>query len=53
MLSLLRNAQHWRERATQARELADQEKDPQTRERLLRLAEAYEGIADRANIRAN
>jgi len=53
MLSLLRNAQHWRERAMQARELAAKETDPPTRERLLRLAEAYEGIAEKADIRAN
>ena len=53
MLSLLRNAQHWRERAEQARELAAKEKDPQLRERLLRLADAYEGIAEKADVRAN
>ena len=40
--------EHWRERAREARRLAEQMADDEARLRMLRIAEDYEKIAGRA-----
>ena len=52
MSSLLKNPQHWRARALEARALAEKENDPECRKRLLSLAEEYDSIAEKADLRA-
>jgi hypothetical protein len=46
--SILNDAAHWRERADEARALADQMSDPDARASMLRVAQEYEKIAERA-----
>jgi hypothetical protein len=41
-------AEHWRERAEEARLLAQQMTDAEARSRMLRIANDYDKIADRA-----
>jgi hypothetical protein len=43
--SVEKDPAHWRQRADQARQAADQETDPTARETLLEIAEAYEKLA--------
>src|SRR6516225_2293521 len=43
---------HWRQRAQEARALADQIEDPQGRVAMLRIAQEYELLAKRAAARA-
>ena len=47
--ALLNNAQHWRERAEEARGHAEQLTDPNAKEMMLGIAESYEKIAERAD----
>ena len=53
MASILKDAQHWRDRAKEARALADQETDAEVRQSILKVAEEYEKIAVRADLRKN
>jgi hypothetical protein len=53
MPSILRDSKHWRERANEARALADKETDEQVRRSILTVAEEYEKIAVRADLRKN
>ena len=43
---------HWRQRAKEARALADQMDDPQSKQAMMRIAEDYERLAERAAGRA-
>ncbi len=43
---------HWRQRAKEARALADQMDDPQSKQAMMRIAEDYERLAERAARRA-
>ena len=47
--NLLDDVQHWRNRAEQARVLAEQIDDALAREMMLRVASNYERIAERAS----
>ena len=46
------DAKHWRDRAAQMRVLSDEMKDPKARSMMLKLANDYEKLADRAEDRA-
>ena len=48
----INDPQHWRKRADEARALAEQMKDPQSKEAMLRIATDYERLAERAAGRA-
>lgn len=43
--SLVDNPEYWRKRAEEARTLAEQMRDPQTKALMLGVAESYEKIA--------
>jgi hypothetical protein len=51
MPPLLHNAKHWRDRADEARSVASNLHDPETRRMMLGIAEAYEKLALRAEQR--
>ena len=51
--SIREDPEHWRERAEEARHLAEQMSDPVAREMMLRIAEDYERIAEHARVRTN
>lgn len=44
---------HWRTRAKEARDLAEKMDDANARRRMLKIANDYEKIADRAQVRMN
>jgi hypothetical protein len=50
--TVLDNPQHWRQRAEEARSIAEQLPDPESRGAMLRIAEDYERLADHAERRA-
>jgi len=52
MTTIIRNAKHWRDRATEARSLAAQIDDPVAKLAMLTIAESYDQIAERAAARA-
>jgi hypothetical protein len=52
MIPLLRDPQHWRDRANESRALADKMADPESKRMMLGIAEEYEKLAQRAEIRA-
>jgi hypothetical protein len=43
---------HWRQRAKEARAIADQMNDPQSKAAMQRIAKDYEHLAERAEQRA-
>jgi len=50
--SILDDPEHWRERAEEARTLADQLSDPESKRTMLRIAKDYERMAEHAEVRA-
>jgi len=49
--SKLDNPKHWQERAEEARSIAEQLKDPDSRPMLLRIADDYERLGEHARRR--
>ena len=50
--AILKDAAHWKERAEDARRVAAQLTEPEDRARMLEIAENYERLAVRAQVRA-
>ena len=50
--SFANDANHWRARADEARKLADDMNDPQSKEMMLGIAEDYDRLAERAEKRS-
>jgi hypothetical protein len=50
--SILDEPEHWRERAKEARNVAEQLSDPTVRAMMFRIAEDYERLAEHAQQRA-
>jgi hypothetical protein len=48
----LNDAKHWHDRTASMRVLFDQIKDPEAKEMMLKLANEYDQLADRAEHRA-
>ena len=53
MTSFIFDPKHWRERAEEARTIAEKMDDPVARQSMLRIAEEYELLAIRAETRAS
>ena len=51
--SVLDDPKHWLERAEEARSIADQLSDPESRRMMLRIAEDYERLANHARRRTS
>lgn len=51
MPTALRTPKYWRERAAEARKLAESMSEPDSRRALLNVAENYEKIANRIKVR--
>ena len=51
--SHVNDSKHWRDRAAQMRALSEMMKDIDAATRMLRLADDYEILADRADARSN
>ena len=49
--SILDNPEHWQERAEEARSIAEQLSDPESKRMMLRIAEDYERLATYAGRR--
>jgi hypothetical protein len=49
--SILDEPKHWLERAEEARSIADQLSDPESRRMMMRIAEDYERLANHARRR--
>ena len=47
-MSYLANPRHWRDRADETRAKADEAWSEETKQRLLRIAQEYDWLADRA-----
>jgi hypothetical protein len=50
--SILDDPEHWRQRAKEARSVAEQLTDPTSKAAMLRIAADYERIAEQAQVRA-
>ena len=48
MTSLLDDPEHWRTRAEEARSVAEQQSDPESKRTMLRVAADYERLAEHA-----
>ena len=48
----INDSKHWRDRAAEMRVLSDEIKDPQAQRMMLKLANDYDKLADRAQDRA-
>jgi hypothetical protein len=48
----INDPEHWRQRAEEARALAEQMQDPQSKQAMLRIATDYEHLVERAARRA-
>ena len=53
MPSLLNNSGHWQQRARETRRLADSVDDQEAKQTLLKIAEEYERLAQRAASRGD
>jgi hypothetical protein len=51
MKALINDPEHWLSRAEEARVIAEQMTDPQARASMLRVAQEYEKLAERAEAR--
>jgi hypothetical protein len=51
MAHLLKDPAHWRERAEEARRVAETLVDPKARQTMLEIAESYDRLVERALIR--
>jgi hypothetical protein len=51
MTDLLKDPAHWRERAEEARRVAETLADPAARRTMLEIAESYDRLAERAFVR--
>ncbi len=51
--SLINEPKHWRERAKEARAIADEMKDREAKQMMLGIARDYVLLAERAEARAN
>jgi hypothetical protein len=51
MSDILKDAAHWKERADDARRLANEMTDEKARNNMLDIAESYERLAVRAQLR--
>jgi hypothetical protein len=51
MTDLLNNAQHWRDRAEEARTLAEEMRDEFSRQQMMAIADGYDRLAKRAEQR--
>ena len=47
------DSKHWRDRAAEMRVLGDMMKDPEAVTIMLRLADDYDRLAERADVRSN
>jgi len=52
-LAHINDVKHWRDRAAEMRALSDTMKDDETWRLMNRLADGYDTLADRAQVRAN
>jgi hypothetical protein len=52
MTAILRDTAHWKERAEDARRVASTLTDPEARRKMLEIAESYERLAVRAQLRS-
>ena len=52
MTSFINDPEHWRNRAEEARTLAEQMNDEMSKQTMLRIAADYERLAERAELRA-
>ena len=52
-LSHVNDSKHWRDRAAEVRALSDLMKDIEAAAIMLRLADDYDVLADRADVRSN
>jgi hypothetical protein len=53
MEPLYRDPQHWLERAASTRAVAEQITDPESKRLMLEIADQYEKLAQRAQVRAS
>jgi hypothetical protein len=53
MIKLLNDAQHWRDRAEEARVIASSMHDETARRQMFAIAEGYQRLAERAEERTN
>ena len=51
-MSLINDPTHWRDRAKEARAIADEMKDPDAKQMMLGIARDYVRLAERAKARA-
>ena len=52
-ISHVNDSKHWRDRAAEMRALSDMMKEPEAVTIMLRLADDYDRLAERADVRSN